>query len=124
MPWPGRPEFDPRPRPVRPAWDLAGRPHTGREAGYGGHARLPAGPRPGVRVRGTGQGRRDMSGDPGTTGEADDAQQVPDPIRVLIVDDHALFRRGLEMVLATEPDIDVVGEAGDGAEALTMALET
>ena len=44
-------------------------------------------------------------------------------IRVLVVDDHALFRRGLEMVLAQEPDIDVVGEAGDGAEAVELARE-
>ena len=44
-------------------------------------------------------------------------------IRVLVVDDHALFRRGLEMVLAQEPDIDVVGEAGDGSEALDLACE-
>jgi len=64
-----------------------------------------------------------MSGDPGTTGEADDARRVPDPIRVLIVDDHALFRRGLEMVLAEEPDIDLVGEASDGAEAVEKAGE-
>jgi DNA-binding NarL/FixJ family response regulator len=47
-----------------------------------------------------------------------------DPIRVLIVDDHALFRRGLEMVLEQEPDIEVVGEASDGAEALTKAVDT
>jgi two-component system NarL family response regulator len=40
---------------------------------------------------------------------------------VLIVDDHALFRRGLEMVLAEEDDIDLVGQAGDGAEATAMA---
>src|SRR5947199_10763659 len=46
-----------------------------------------------------------------------------DPIRVLVVDDHALFRRGLEMVLEQEPDIDVVGEAEDGAEALQKAVE-
>ena len=39
-----------------------------------------------------------------------------EPIRVLIVDDHALFRRGLVMVLQQEKDIDLVGEAGDGAE--------
>jgi two-component system NarL family response regulator len=42
-------------------------------------------------------------------------------LRVLIVDDHALFRRGLQMVLASEPDIDVVGEASDGAEAVEKA---
>jgi PleD family two-component response regulator len=41
-------------------------------------------------------------------------EKTPDAIRVLIVDDHALFRRGLQMVLEQEPDIAVVGEAGDG----------
>jgi DNA-binding NarL/FixJ family response regulator len=48
---------------------------------------------------------------------------VIEPIRVLVVDDHALFRRGLEMVLAQEQDIEVVGEAGDGAEAVGLAQE-
>jgi DNA-binding NarL/FixJ family response regulator len=42
---------------------------------------------------------------------------------VLIVDDHALFRRGLQMVLDGEPDIEVVGEAGDGHQALDRAQE-
>lgn len=46
-----------------------------------------------------------------------------EPIRVLVVDDHALFRRGLEMVLQGEPDIEVVGEASDGDEAVAMAVE-
>ena len=46
------------------------------------------------------------------------ASSTGDPIRVLVVDDHALFRRGLEIVLAQEDDIEVVGEAGDGAEAV------
>ena len=64
-----------------------------------------------------------MSGDPGIIREADDARGVPDPIRVLIVVDHALFRRGLEMVLAEEPDIELVGEASDGAEAVAKAGE-
>jgi two-component system NarL family response regulator len=64
-----------------------------------------------------------MSGDPGSIRRADDAREVPDPIRVLIVDDHALFRRGLEMVLAEEPDIELVGEASDGAEAVAKAGE-
>src|SRR5438552_8672477 len=44
-------------------------------------------------------------------------------LRVLIVDDHALFRRGLQMVLRQEKDIDVVGEAGDGHEAVEKAQE-
>jgi DNA-binding NarL/FixJ family response regulator len=47
-----------------------------------------------------------------------------EPIRVLIVDDHALFRRGLVMVLEQEKDIELVGEAGDGAEAVNIAQET
>jgi DNA-binding NarL/FixJ family response regulator len=64
-----------------------------------------------------------MSGDPGTVSGADDARDGSDPIRVLIVDDHALFRRGLEMVLAEEPDIELVGEASDGAEAVERAGE-
>jgi DNA-binding NarL/FixJ family response regulator len=46
-----------------------------------------------------------------------------DPIRTLIADDHELFRRGLRMVLDDEPDIDVIGEAGDGESAVTMARE-
>jgi len=47
-----------------------------------------------------------------------------EPIRVLVVDDHALFRRGLQMVLEQEPDIEVVGEASDGSEAVSSAVET
>jgi two-component system NarL family response regulator len=49
---------------------------------------------------------------------------VVEPIRVLVVDDHALFRRGLQMVLEQEPDIEVVGEASDGAEAVQKASDT
>ena len=41
-------------------------------------------------------------------------------ISVLIVDDHEVVRRGLIGFLATEPDIEVVGEAGDGREALSQ----
>jgi len=42
-------------------------------------------------------------------------------IRVLIVDDQSLVRTGFKMILDAEPDIEVVGEAGDGAAAVTMA---
>src|SRR5215467_11404627 len=59
-----------------------------------------------------------------TEGGAHQAARAAEPIRTLIVDDHALFRRGLEIVLVTEPDIEVVGEAGDGAEAVQRAGES
>jgi DNA-binding NarL/FixJ family response regulator len=42
-------------------------------------------------------------------------------VRILLADDHALVRRGVRMILDNEPDLEVVGEAGDGAEAITMA---
>jgi two-component system NarL family response regulator len=45
----------------------------------------------------------------------------PDRVRVLIVDDHALFRRGLMLVLESEDGIEVVGEADDGEDAITTA---
>ena len=45
------------------------------------------------------------------------------PIRVLIVDDYALFRQGLARILEMEEDIIVVGEAGNGREALELAVE-
>jgi NarL family two-component system response regulator LiaR len=43
------------------------------------------------------------------------------PIRVLVVDDHLVVRKGIRALLATEPDIEVVGEARDGAEAIAEA---
>jgi two-component system NarL family response regulator len=52
------------------------------------------------------------------------ARACVDPIRVLIADDHALFRRALEMVLKKEPGIELVGQASDGAEAVRMAGES
>jgi DNA-binding NarL/FixJ family response regulator len=45
------------------------------------------------------------------------------PARILIADDHAMVRRGLRMVLDAEPDLRVVAEAGDGAEALAFARD-
>jgi DNA-binding NarL/FixJ family response regulator len=44
-------------------------------------------------------------------------------IRVLIADDHALFRRGVASLLAAESDFEVVGEAGDGRRALELTRE-
>jgi len=44
-------------------------------------------------------------------------------IRVLVADDHAVFREGLRAVLSPEPDMDVVGEAATGKEAVVRAAE-
>jgi Response regulator containing a CheY-like receiver domain and an HTH DNA-binding domain len=44
-----------------------------------------------------------------------------DPIRIGIVDDHALVREGLRLILELQPDMDVVGEASDAAGAFSMA---
>jgi len=49
---------------------------------------------------------------------------VPLTIRILLADDHPMVRRGLRMVLEAEPDLSVVAEAGDGAEAVHLALAT
>ena len=46
------------------------------------------------------------------------------PIRVLVVDDQRLVRTGFSAILSTEPDIEVVGEAANGTEAVAMAEQT
>jgi len=43
------------------------------------------------------------------------------PVRVLIADDHSVVRQGLRMFLKLDPELEVVGEAADGAEAIKMA---
>jgi DNA-binding NarL/FixJ family response regulator len=45
-----------------------------------------------------------------------------DPIRILLADDHEVVRRGLKLVLESEPDLHVTSEAADGATALRRAL--
>jgi DNA-binding NarL/FixJ family response regulator len=47
---------------------------------------------------------------------------VPLKTRILLADDHAVVRRGLRLVLDGEPDLEVVAEAGDGAEAVERAV--
>jgi DNA-binding NarL/FixJ family response regulator len=46
------------------------------------------------------------------------------PITVALVDDQALLRRGLRMMIDAEPDLEVVGEAGDGAAAVDLVAQT
>src|SRR5215210_3752505 len=44
-----------------------------------------------------------------------------DPIRLLIADDHTLFREGLRALFALQPDLELVGQAGTGQEAVRLA---
>jgi DNA-binding NarL/FixJ family response regulator len=53
----------------------------------------------------------------------DQMDQSTDCIRVLVADDHPVFRRGMRAILGAEPDIELVGEATDGEEAVELALE-
>lgn len=46
-----------------------------------------------------------------------------EPIRILICDDHDAFRQGLRAMLATDASLSVIGEAADGAVAVTQAAE-
>ena len=45
------------------------------------------------------------------------------PVRVLVADDQALVRAGLATLLDSQPDLEVVGQAGDGREAIRLARE-
>ena len=51
------------------------------------------------------------------------ADVTPSPIRILLVDDDPLVRSGLALILGGTPDLDVVGQAGDGSEAIRMLPE-
>jgi DNA-binding NarL/FixJ family response regulator len=48
---------------------------------------------------------------------------VPLKAELLLADDHAMVRRGLRLIIDAEPDLDVVAEAGDGAQAVELALQ-
>jgi DNA-binding NarL/FixJ family response regulator len=48
----------------------------------------------------------------------------PAPIRVVLVDDQQLVRAGFRMVIDSQPDLTVVGEAGDGSEAIVLVRDT
>jgi len=45
---------------------------------------------------------------------------MSDPIRILVADDHLIIRQGLRLILETEADFELVGEAADGAEAIRL----
>ncbi|SCD66280.1 two component transcriptional regulator, LuxR family [Streptomyces sp. SolWspMP-sol7th] len=60
---------------------------------------------------------------PAEEGKAGAAPRGPRPIRVLIVDDHQVVRRGLRTFLEIQDDIEVVGEAADGDEGVARAGE-
>lgn len=53
---------------------------------------------------------------------AEESQETPEktPARLVLVDDHALVRKGMKSVLYGEPDLEIVGEASDGQEALEL----
>ena len=90
-----------RPR-VSGSWGCASGPSTSA----GGARRAPPGSGLGAADRGAGVSER-----------------VTTPVRVLLVDDQALFREALAVLLGVRADIEVVGEAADGAEALHRAAE-
>jgi DNA-binding NarL/FixJ family response regulator len=60
----------------------------------------------------------------GDSGAQRDSVPREEPLRVVLVDDHAVVRRGLTDLLASTPDIEVVGTASDGAEAQQVVART
>lgn len=99
------------------------RTHSGRRADLrhrrspgpdtGGHAMLTIAPRDADRDDGTSEGL-------GTNDERNDRGGVGMTIRVMIVDDQPLIRAGFQMLVSSQSDMQVVGEAGDGAQAVRV----
>jgi DNA-binding NarL/FixJ family response regulator len=58
-----------------------------------------------------------------TSTDADKSNSASAPIRILIADDHSVVRQGLKMFLGLDPELEVIGEAVDGAEAVRLAHE-
>ena len=79
---------------------------------------------PSVQTRqSSGQGARNQNRDRSSaSGQTGVIRPMEKKIRVLICDDHALFREGVKTVLSAQPDIEVVGEAADGKEAVVQAI--
>jgi DNA-binding NarL/FixJ family response regulator len=55
--------------------------------------------------------------------ETPDMQGEISPVRIIIADDHVLVREGIQAMLESEPDLEVIGEAADGREALELCRE-
>jgi CheY-like chemotaxis protein len=53
--------------------------------------------------------------------QMDQMNQSTERIRILVADDHPVFRRGMRAILGAEPDTELVGEATDGEEAISLA---
>ncbi len=49
-----------------------------------------------------------------------ESRTPPSPIRLAIIDDHPVFRQGLQNIFATEDDVEIVGAGGSGEEALDL----
>src|SRR5690349_9586627 len=64
----------------------------------------------------------DYSG-PDRRGGGPDRRNPEQRTKILLVDDHALFRVGMRQILEREPDFDIVGEAEDSRDAFSMAVE-